>query len=328
MSSLIQRVKSKLLNPIAIYRFLDAATKSLTIDTRLGGVKGLYNLASSLRNLPSNKVALFTLPTYPRSDVVPSDAANVLWTQPQDSEIFQSFRDDVPASQSLFTPSGRSGYRHVRSERQHLSHRAGQRPADGYPIPLHPVGPDGQPEHLHRLNTAPTGHRAPGLRPASAGVKHYCAMCKEPSTRHHQEHGHLAGRRSRARRRLPGSRAGAARAACSGYRGGRPNAPRRRARAVPRGRKRAGRSQGPSGERRLGLSSFPGQAGHRAGPDTVERCDGDVGGPVAVGCCWCGRGAGGCAGWWGFGGGPGGRRSGGGGFIACGYCGVVRVAVE
>ena len=105
MSSLIQRVKSKLLNPVAIYRFLDAATKSLTIDTKLGGVTGLYNLASSLRNLPSNKVAFFTLPTYPRSEVVPSDTANVLWTQPQDSEIFQAFRNDVPASQSLFAGS-------------------------------------------------------------------------------------------------------------------------------------------------------------------------------------------------------------------------------
>ena len=105
MSSLIQRVKSKLLNPVAIYRFLDAATKSLTIDTKLGGVTGLYNLASSLRNLPSKKVAFFTLPTYPRSEVVPSDTANVLWTQPQDSEIFQSFRNDVPASQSLFAGS-------------------------------------------------------------------------------------------------------------------------------------------------------------------------------------------------------------------------------
>ena len=105
MSSLIQRVKSKLLNPVAIYRFLDAATKSLTIDTKLGGVTGLYNLASSLRSLPSNKVAFFTLPTYPRSEVVASDTANVLWTQPQDTEIFQSFRDDVPASQSLFAGS-------------------------------------------------------------------------------------------------------------------------------------------------------------------------------------------------------------------------------
>src|SRR5450755_611636 len=105
MSSLIQQVKSKLLNPLAIYRFLDAATKSLTIDTKLGGVTGLYNLASSLRDLPSSKVAFFTLPTYPRSEVVPSDTANVLLTQPEDSEIFQSFRNDVPASRSLFAAS-------------------------------------------------------------------------------------------------------------------------------------------------------------------------------------------------------------------------------
>src|ERR1700684_1588882 len=105
MSSLVQRVQSKLLNPVAIYKFLDAATKSLTIDTKLGGATGLYNLASSLRNLPSNKVAFFTLPTYPRSEVVPTDTANVLWTQPQDSQIFQTFRDDVPASQSLFATS-------------------------------------------------------------------------------------------------------------------------------------------------------------------------------------------------------------------------------
>jgi LCP family protein required for cell wall assembly len=105
MSSLIQRVKSELLNPLAIYRFLDAATKSLTIDTKLGGVTGLYDLASSLRNLPSSKVAFFTLPTYPRSEAVPSDTANVLWTQPQDGAIFQSFRNDVPASRSLFAPS-------------------------------------------------------------------------------------------------------------------------------------------------------------------------------------------------------------------------------
>jgi LCP family protein required for cell wall assembly len=113
MSSLIQRVKSKLLNPVAIYRFLDAATKSLTIDTKLGGATGLYNLASSLRSLPADKVAFFTLPTYPRSEVDPADTANVLWTQPEDGKIFQTFRNDVPASQTLFSkpsasPSGRA----------------------------------------------------------------------------------------------------------------------------------------------------------------------------------------------------------------------------
>jgi LCP family protein required for cell wall assembly len=102
MSSLISRVKSELLNPVAIYNFLDAATKSLTIDTQLGGLTGLYNLGESLRSIPSSKIAFFTLPNFPRGDVVPGDTANVLWTQPEDNEIFASFRDDVPASATLF----------------------------------------------------------------------------------------------------------------------------------------------------------------------------------------------------------------------------------
>jgi len=102
MSSLVSRVKSQLLNPLAIYRFLDAATRSLTIDSELGGITGLYDLGQSLRDLPQDKIAFFTLPTFPRSDVVPSDTANVMWTQPEDNQIFASFRDDVPASSSLF----------------------------------------------------------------------------------------------------------------------------------------------------------------------------------------------------------------------------------
>src|SRR5262249_35181403 len=43
MSSLIQRARSKLLDPLAIYRFLDAATKSLTVDSQMGGIHGLYS---------------------------------------------------------------------------------------------------------------------------------------------------------------------------------------------------------------------------------------------------------------------------------------------
>jgi LCP family protein required for cell wall assembly len=103
MSSLISRVKSQLLNPLAIYRFLDAATRSLTIDTQLGGITGLYDLGQSLRDLPSDKIAFFTLPNFPRGEVVPGDIANVMWTQPEDGEIFATFRDDVPASGSLFS---------------------------------------------------------------------------------------------------------------------------------------------------------------------------------------------------------------------------------
>src|SRR3984957_10869676 len=106
MSSLISRVKSELLDPVAIYRFLDAATKSLTIDSQLGGITGLYNLGQSLRSIPSDKIAFFTIPNFPRADVVPGDTANVLWTQPEDSKIFASFSDDVPASSALFASSG------------------------------------------------------------------------------------------------------------------------------------------------------------------------------------------------------------------------------
>jgi LCP family protein required for cell wall assembly len=102
MSSLIGRVKSELLNPFADYRFLDAATRSLTIDSQLGGITGLYDLGQSLRGLPSDRIAFFTLPSFPRGEVVPGDVANVLWTQPEDNQIFASFRDDVPASSSLF----------------------------------------------------------------------------------------------------------------------------------------------------------------------------------------------------------------------------------
>jgi LCP family protein required for cell wall assembly len=105
MSSLVSRVKSELLDPVAIYRFLDAATKSLTIDSQLGGITGLYNLGQSLRSIPASKIAFFTVPNFPRGDVVPGDTANVLWTQPEDNQIFASFRDDVPASSTLFGPA-------------------------------------------------------------------------------------------------------------------------------------------------------------------------------------------------------------------------------
>ena len=100
MSSLVSRVKSELLNPVAIYNFLDATTKSLTIDSQLGGITGLYNLGQSLRSIPSSKIAFFTVPNVPRGD-----NANVLWEQPEDSEIFASFRNDVPASSALFDQS-------------------------------------------------------------------------------------------------------------------------------------------------------------------------------------------------------------------------------
>lgn len=98
MSSLANRAESELYNPVAIYRFLDAATRSVTVDSGLGGVRGLYALATEVRKLPANKLTFITMPTYPRSEIDPADTANVMWKQPQASEIFTSLREDVPLS--------------------------------------------------------------------------------------------------------------------------------------------------------------------------------------------------------------------------------------
>ena len=105
MSSLVERVKSKLLDPLAIYHFLDAATKSITVDSQMGGLHGLYDLAVSVRSLPASAVTFFTLPTYPRSEVVPTDTANLLWTQPEDSTIFQDFINDTPVTGGTLKPA-------------------------------------------------------------------------------------------------------------------------------------------------------------------------------------------------------------------------------
>ncbi len=65
MSSLVSRVKSELLNPIAIYQFLDATTKSLTIDSQLGGITGLYNLGRVAARHPVEQDRLLHDPELP-----------------------------------------------------------------------------------------------------------------------------------------------------------------------------------------------------------------------------------------------------------------------
>ena len=66
VSSLISRARSELLDPLAIYGFLDSATESLTVDSQFGGITGLYDLEKSLRGIPSDKIAFFTVPNFPR----------------------------------------------------------------------------------------------------------------------------------------------------------------------------------------------------------------------------------------------------------------------
>jgi LCP family protein required for cell wall assembly len=106
-ASLITRARSNLADPLATYRFLDAFTRSLTIDSQLGGITGLYHLAQSLHGMPAGNITLFALPGYPRAGVVRSAATDVLWTQSADSSIFASFRDDVQASHAFLAAASR-----------------------------------------------------------------------------------------------------------------------------------------------------------------------------------------------------------------------------
>ncbi|HEY0937854.1 MAG TPA: hypothetical protein VGD91_29445, partial [Trebonia sp.] len=98
LMALFAQANSELMHPVAIYRFAEAVTRSLTIDSQLGGITALYHLDRTLHGIPSGEITQFTLPYHPRSEVVPSDTVNVLWTQPQDSKIFNAIRADQPVS--------------------------------------------------------------------------------------------------------------------------------------------------------------------------------------------------------------------------------------
>ncbi len=101
VTSLFTRASGQLMNPAALYRFAEALASSLTVDSQLGGVTGLYNLERTLHGIPSAQITQFTLPDYPRSTVVPADTTDVLWTKPQDSKIFAAIRADQPVSSAL-----------------------------------------------------------------------------------------------------------------------------------------------------------------------------------------------------------------------------------
>jgi hypothetical protein len=109
-ASLISRARSNMSDPLATYRFLDAFTRSLTIDSQLGGMTGLYHLAQVLHGLPAAKIAYFALPpSHLRTHAMLSAATDAPWTQPADSEIFASFRNDVQVSQATLAAADRLG---------------------------------------------------------------------------------------------------------------------------------------------------------------------------------------------------------------------------
>lgn len=94
MEALAEKAQSKLTSPNALYGFLQSATKSLTTDEDLAGIKPLYSLASEVKGIPSQRLTFLTVPNYPREADVATDKANIVWRYPQAADLFTSLAQD------------------------------------------------------------------------------------------------------------------------------------------------------------------------------------------------------------------------------------------
>ncbi|AYV26420.1 Putative transcriptional regulator YwtF [Streptomyces sp. ADI95-16] len=103
MQALATRAQEKLTSPGDVYAFLDAATKSITIDTGLAGIPPLYGLASKLQDIPKDRLAFLTVPNYPREVDIPTDKANISWQYPQAHTLFDALAKDQEITKEQLT---------------------------------------------------------------------------------------------------------------------------------------------------------------------------------------------------------------------------------
>lgn len=92
MAAMIDKATSSgmLSDPASLYRFLDAATKSVTTDSGLG-VTEMRALASSMSGANSGAVRFVTVPNHPW----PADPNRVAWTQPAARHLFHQINTDA-----------------------------------------------------------------------------------------------------------------------------------------------------------------------------------------------------------------------------------------
>ncbi|MFB7867986.1 LCP family protein [Streptomyces sp. NPDC056069] len=94
LGALVNKVQSDgvLLNPTKLYPVLDAATKSITTDPGLDSLRDLYDLARSMRAVPTEKVQFLTVPRRPYSYNANRDEL----VQPAADQLFARLRADEP----------------------------------------------------------------------------------------------------------------------------------------------------------------------------------------------------------------------------------------
>lgn len=90
LSALTRTIKSAgvLLNPVKLYKLLDATTSSLTMDPEFASLKELQAVALSLKNLSAKDLRFVTAPS--QSD----GTGNVIWTSKAD-ELWAALKNDA-----------------------------------------------------------------------------------------------------------------------------------------------------------------------------------------------------------------------------------------
>jgi LCP family protein required for cell wall assembly len=87
-----------LANPVRIVKFLEAATKSLTLDPDLGSLKKIGSLGYEFRNIGLDKIQFITIP----NGADPQDPNRLVWLPAADA-VWQKLLDDEPLTKRLTT---------------------------------------------------------------------------------------------------------------------------------------------------------------------------------------------------------------------------------
>jgi LCP family protein required for cell wall assembly len=109
ISAMIKKVVSKgtLANPVRLYKFLDAATRSLTTDSGFAHLKELASLGASLKNIGLDNIQFITVPNQPYEP-----DPNRLQLAPEANEVWRKIRLDKPLgrlSAGALSPGSKPG---------------------------------------------------------------------------------------------------------------------------------------------------------------------------------------------------------------------------
>ncbi|MGW1535563.1 LCP family protein [Streptomyces aureus] len=113
LGALIGKVRSDdvLFNPAKLYPVLDAATSSLTTDPGLASLRGLYDLARGMRDIPTEHIQFLTVPR--RSYVLNANRDQLV--EPAAARLFARLRADRPLVIAKEPPQGPGGHLSPRS---------------------------------------------------------------------------------------------------------------------------------------------------------------------------------------------------------------------